>query len=133
MTPVAAARNYQVLDQFLDPIRNILTPEVAQAIADLRAAPAMQERIEDLAHRHHEGKLDPEELAEYEVLVNGANLVAVLQAKARSVLAGYRASDKSDPSAEAWIAEWRAWTASHPRSEHWVDDSRDSIYEGCGE
>ena len=86
MTPASATRNYQILDQFLNPIRDILTPEVAQAIADLRAAPATQELIEDLAHRHHEGQLGPEELAEYEALVSGANLVAVLQAKARSVL-----------------------------------------------
>lgn len=92
MTPTTTARNYQILDQFLDPIRDILTPEVAQAIADLRASPATQDRIEDLANRHHEGKLGPEELAEYEALVGGANLVAVLQAKARSVLKGRRAS-----------------------------------------
>ena len=64
MTPTTAALNYQVLDQFLDPIRDVLTPEVAQAIADLRASPATQDRIEDLASRHHEGKLSPEELAE---------------------------------------------------------------------
>ena len=92
MTPTTAGRQYQVLDQFLDPLRDILTPEIAQAIADLRAAPRIQDRIEDLAHRHHEGQLDPEELAEYEALVGGANLVAVLQAKARSVLKGRQAS-----------------------------------------
>jgi hypothetical protein len=82
----AVTRNHQVLDRFLNPVRDILTPEVAQAIADLRADPVTQERIEDLAHRHHEGRLDADELAEYEALVNGANLIAVLQAKARSVL-----------------------------------------------
>jgi hypothetical protein len=92
MTPTSADRHHQILDQFLDPIRDILTPEVAQAIADLRAAPATQERIEDLAHRHHEGPLGPEELAEYEALVAGANLIAVLQAKARAVLKARRAS-----------------------------------------
>ena len=64
-----------------------MTPtEVAQAIADLRADAATQQRIEDLARRHHEGHLSPEELSEYEALVNGANALAVLQAKARSVL-----------------------------------------------
>ena len=84
--PATTPQNYQVLDQFLDPIRDILTPEVAQAIADLRASPAIQDRIEDFASRHHEGKLSPEELAEYEALVGGANLVAVLQAKARTVV-----------------------------------------------
>ncbi len=84
MTPTAA-RNRQVLDRFLNPVRDILTPEVARAIADLRADAATQGRLEDLAHRHHEGQLSPDELAEYEALVDGANLVAVLQAKARTV------------------------------------------------
>lgn len=82
----ATTRNHQVLDRLLNPVRDILTPEVAQAIADLRADQATQDRIEDLAHRHHEGRLDADELAEYESLVTGANLIAVLQAKARSVL-----------------------------------------------
>ena len=59
---------------------------MARAIADLRADTATQQRIEDLADRHHEGRLSADELAEYEALVNGANVMAVLQAKARSVL-----------------------------------------------
>ena len=86
MAETTSVRNQQVLDQFLNPVRDMLTPEVAKAIADLRAEPATQERIENLAHRHHEGQLAPDELAEYEALVKGANLIAVLQAKARSVL-----------------------------------------------
>ncbi len=86
MTPAAPGRHRQVLDKFLNPVRDILTPEVARAIADLRADPATQRRIEDLADRYHEGQLSPDELAEYEALVNGANVMAVLQAKARSVL-----------------------------------------------
>jgi hypothetical protein len=37
-------------------------------------------------------------------------------------------------SREAWLEEYRAWISSHPVSETIVlDDSRDSIYEGCGE
>jgi hypothetical protein len=86
MSMIAASRQKQILDRFLDPVRDILTPEVAKAMADLRADPETQKRIEDYAERHHEGKLNPEELAEYEALVNGANVMAVLQAKARSVL-----------------------------------------------
>ncbi len=82
----ATLRNQRVLDRFLDPVRDILTPDVARAIADLRADVVTQELIENLADRHREGQLAPEELDEYEALVNGANLIAVLQAKARSVL-----------------------------------------------
>lgn len=90
MAPTVVSRHRQVLDRFLDPVRDLLTPEVARGIADLRADAATQQRIEDLADRHHEGQLSPEELAEYEALVNGANVMAVLQAKARSVLARTR-------------------------------------------
>jgi len=86
MPLTAAVQNRQVLDRFLNPIRDILTPDVAQAIADLRADQVTQDRIEDLANRHHEGQLDPKEFAEYEALVNGTNMIALLQAKARSFL-----------------------------------------------
>jgi hypothetical protein len=86
MTLTKTAQSRHVLDTFLNPVRDILTPEVARAIAELRADQVTQDRIEDLAHRHHESQLSAEELAEYEALVNGSNLIAVLQAKARSVL-----------------------------------------------
>jgi hypothetical protein len=36
-------------------------------------------------------------------------------------------------SAEEWIADFRQWAESHRRLEHPADDSRESIYEGCGE
>jgi hypothetical protein len=90
--PIAVSQSRQVLDRFLNPLRDILSPEVAQAIADLRADAATQKRLEDLADRHHEGQLTAEELAEYDDLVNGANVIAVLQAKARSVLARTKSS-----------------------------------------
>ena len=86
MSTLTATRTAAVLDRFLNPVRDILTPEVARAIADLRADAATQSRIEELADRHHEGRLDADELAEYTALVDGASLIAVLQAKARSVL-----------------------------------------------
>lgn len=86
MDTQTATQNRHVLDRLLDPVRDVLTPEVARAIADLRADAATQERLDALAERHHEGQLTPEELAEYRTLVGGVNLVSVLQAKARSVL-----------------------------------------------
>lgn len=42
-----------------------------------------------------------------------------------------RSPNQDDP--ERWSAEWRAWTASRPRRELTMDDSRESIYDGCGE
>jgi hypothetical protein len=80
------SQNVQVLDRLLNPVRDVLTPEVARAIADLRADETTQTRLDDLAERHHEGQLSAEELSEYQALVSGINLISVLQAKARSVL-----------------------------------------------
>lgn len=86
METATADHRRRVLDRLLNPVRDVLTPEVARAIAGLRADSATQDRLDDLAERHHEGRLSADELAEYEALVNGINLISVLQAKARSVL-----------------------------------------------
>ena len=32
-----------------------------------------------------------------------------------------------------WVARWRAWADSRPARVVNLDDSRESIYEGCGE
>jgi hypothetical protein len=55
-------------------------------LANLRADAATQARLDDFASRNTSGQLTPAERAEYEVLVAAGNLIAVLQAKARSVL-----------------------------------------------
>lgn len=81
-----ATHGNDVLDQLLNPIRDALTPEVAQRIVDLRADPAIQALIEDYGERHHEGQLSPDELARYEAIVHTTNIISVLQAKARAVL-----------------------------------------------
>ena len=85
MPTEAAPQGPRILDRLLDPVRDAFTPEVARAIADLRADAATQDRLDDLAERHHEGGLSPDELAEYQALVNAINLISVLQAKARTV------------------------------------------------
>jgi hypothetical protein len=92
MIATPSAPDNDMFDRMLNPIRDALTPEVAQAIVDLRADATVQARIEDLADRHHEGQLTADELAEYANLVGAVNMIAVLQAKARSVLKARRAS-----------------------------------------
>lgn len=51
--------------------------------------------------------------------------------------AGFDLADASTPPApishEEWMADIRQWAESHPRLEHPADDSRESIYDGCGE
>jgi hypothetical protein len=56
-----------------------------------------------------------------------------LEEYARTVLEREAAAPAAPKSAEQWIAELRAWTASRPHRELTMDDSRESIYEGCGE
>ena len=72
-----------LLDRMLDPVGRSLTPE-----ADLRADPLVQQRVDELADRCNEGTLTEDERAEYEAYVSAATLIAVLQSKARAVLAG---------------------------------------------
>ena len=76
----------RILDELLDPVGQCLTPQVAARIAALRAAPRTQERLDELADKNTEGKLTPDEEAEYEAYVEALDLIAVLQAKARKVL-----------------------------------------------
>jgi len=82
----ALTTELRTLDQLLDPVRACLTPEVATRIAALRADPTTQAELDLLAEKNAEGQLTPEERAKYEALVRAGNLIAVLQAKARSVL-----------------------------------------------
>ena len=57
-----------------------------------------------------------------------------LEELARTVLEREAAAMPSPPlSTEEWLAAWRAFVSSRPYREITVDDSRDAIYEGCGE
>jgi hypothetical protein len=56
-----------------------------------------------------------------------------LEELAREVLEREATMPHPERSAEQWVAELRAWAASQPKRELTVDDSRESIYEGCGE
>jgi hypothetical protein len=76
-----------ILDRLLDPVGQALTPEAARRLIDLRADPQAQARIDRLAERANEGQLSQEDRAEYESLIAAANVIAILQAKARAALA----------------------------------------------
>ena len=75
------------LDRVLDPVSRCLTPEVARQIVALRAEPDLQARVDLLASKCNEGELTPEERQEYELYVQASRFVALLQAKARKLLA----------------------------------------------
>jgi hypothetical protein len=74
------------LDRLLQPLAGCLTPEVAAKVADLRADEAMQDRIDYLAERSNEGTLAAEERDEYSGYLHAIDVIAVLQAKARTLL-----------------------------------------------
>ena len=74
------------LDRMLEPVSDCLTPEVARRLAQMRADPELQARIDDLADRCTEGALTAEEKLEYETYVRAGNLIGILQAKARKLL-----------------------------------------------
>jgi hypothetical protein len=74
------------LAKILDPVAQCFTPEVAQRVAELRADPAVQARIEELAEKCNEGTITPEEMAEYDAYIQAMDVVAVLQKKARALI-----------------------------------------------
>lgn len=76
-----------ILDRFLDPVTECLSPEVAQRLVELRLDPATQARIEELREKANEGRLSSDERADYEEIVEGMDFIAILKAKARTALA----------------------------------------------
>jgi hypothetical protein len=60
---------------------------VARRIVNLRATPKQQTRIDELAQKANEGLLSETEAREYAAYVEGIDMIGILQAKARSVLA----------------------------------------------
>jgi len=81
-----------VLDELLEPVARAFSRDVAQALMNIRASDAAQARIAELAEKCNEGLLTPGERAEYESYVQAADLISVLQAKARTWLASRSAS-----------------------------------------
>lgn len=75
------------LDRFLDPVGGCLTPDVARRIVEWRPDEELRKRIEELGRRADEGTLTAEEDAEYRDYIDEGDVIALLQAKARHLLA----------------------------------------------
>lgn len=75
-----------MMDRLLDPVVRCLSPHAARELASLRGDEEVQARVRELAEKCNEGTISAEERAEYESYVMAANIVALLQAKARSRL-----------------------------------------------
>jgi hypothetical protein len=86
------SRTVQALNRLLDPIGKALTPDVARNLVALRADDQAQARMDDLAQRNTEGLLSRDELEEYHALVAAADVIAILQLKAKAILSGNTAA-----------------------------------------
>jgi hypothetical protein len=75
-----------ILDKMLEPVARCFTPAVAGQVAELRADPVIQARIDELAAQCNEGELTPEEQHEYGAYVEAIDLIGLLQSKARANL-----------------------------------------------
>ena len=80
-------RGNAVLDSFLEPVRESLTPEQARRLVEFEADQATQVLVNELARKANEGTLTEAERAEYEGIIEAGDLIAILQAKARDILA----------------------------------------------
>jgi hypothetical protein len=87
MTAMSIVTDTHPLDKLLDPVAGCFTREVAQRIIDLKLDPAVQARLDQLAAKANAGTLTDDEVREYEEYVEGIDLMGVLKAKARMVLA----------------------------------------------
>jgi hypothetical protein len=75
------------LERVLAAVGQCLDRQSAESLLRLRGDTEMQGRIEELADKCTEGRLTPEERDEYEAMIRVGNFVAILQAKARRLLA----------------------------------------------
>lgn len=71
------------LDQLLNPNAGWLTPISAQKLIDWKVSDELRVRVEELGHKANLGKLTAKEDAEYRDYLDDAELISLMQAKAR--------------------------------------------------
>ncbi len=79
--------NGRVLERLLEPVSSSLNEEAARKLVRLKADRKAQARVAKLARKCNNGDLTHDERAEYETYVLAGELVAILQAQARILLA----------------------------------------------
>jgi hypothetical protein len=77
----------RVLNRLLDPVSSSLNAEAARKLIGLKADRQARARVAKLARKCNDGDLTADERDEYEMYVMAGEFVAILQAKARLVLA----------------------------------------------
>ena len=76
-----------VFERLLEPVSRSLNADAAKKLVGLKADAKVQARVAELARKCNEGELTPDELAEYDRCIAFADFIAILQAKARLLLA----------------------------------------------
>ena len=76
------------LDQLLNTATGWLTPVSAQKLINWKISDDLRTRIEDLGEKANRGTLTPEEDAEYRAYLDDAELISLMQAKARRLYYG---------------------------------------------
>ena len=79
--------NSTAFNRGVEPILQFFTVDQARGIVQYRGDSQLKERIEELAGLANEGELSTDDQAEYEGSVQANRFVAILQAKARKLLA----------------------------------------------
>jgi hypothetical protein len=75
------------MDRFLQPITELLTPEALRRIIAFRFDADTETRAGELAEKANEGLLTDEERSEYSEYIEAVDLIGIIQASARSMLA----------------------------------------------
>ena len=78
------------LDLLLKPDAGWLTPQSAQMLIEWKVSDELRERIEELGAKANLGILSADEDAEYRAYLDDAELISLMQAKARRL---YRLND----------------------------------------
>lgn len=88
MRTIGRTNDLSSYERLLAPVSRCLNAEAAKKLIRLKADAQTQARIDKLAEKCNEGELTAAERAEYESYVTAGKVIAILQARARLLLAG---------------------------------------------
>ncbi len=84
---MSATNDATAFDRATEPVLRILTRDQVSSIVNFHADEELQRRIETLSEKANEGDLSPGEEAELEGYAQANRFVAILQSRARRLLA----------------------------------------------
>ena len=85
-TPGTSASEAAIFSRVFADGRRSLTPELARHILTLEFGDDDKVRMHELAEKNQEGRISPEELRDLDSYIKVADLLAILQSKARKLL-----------------------------------------------